>query len=147
MTQVETHELKLERILNAPPERVRQAFLDRDLIGQWFAPGPMTCQVHALDAKVGGQYEIAMKGQDDDGDPSTHTATGTYQEISDERIVMSFNWSEEPLPNDTTLTAEFHPHEDGTRLVFTHSGFPNREAVDMHTEGWEGCLAKLPDAL
>lgn len=147
MTQIETNEIRLERILNAPPERVRQAFLDRDLLAQWFAPGPMTAAVQTLDTKVGGQYEIAMTGPDPDGNESTHTATGTFTAIEDDRIEMRFNWSEQPLPNDTTLTAEFHPHEDGTRLVFIHSGFPDQEAVDMHTQGWEACLDKLQQAL
>lgn len=147
MTQIETKTLELERTIDAPIEKVRKALTDPDLLAQWFAPGPMTATVHACDAKVGGQYEIAMTGPTPEGGEGTHTCTGTFKEVTDTRVAMTFNWTEEPMPNETDLVFDLEPVEGGTRLVLRHSGFPNEEAAKQHTEGWEGCLAKLPAAV
>jgi len=144
MTQIETHSLHIERIIKAPVAKVRQALTDPALLAQWFAPGPMAATVHACDAKVGGHYEIAMIGPDPEGNHATHTCTGTFTELTDRRVAMTFNWTEEPLPNLTTLSYDLEEVPQGTKLVLRHTGFPAKEAADMHTQGWEGCLAKLP---
>ena len=147
MTQIETQSLRIERTYDAPLARVRAALTEPKLLAKWFAPGPLTAEVHACDARVGGQYEISMVGKDPEGNDATHTATGTFTEVGPRRVAMTFNWSEQPLPNETTLAFDLEETKAGTRLVLTHSGFPNQEAATLHTEGWEGCLAKLPQAL
>ena len=139
--------LRIEKTIAAPIGKVRNALTDPAMLALWFAPGPMTATVHACDARVGGQYEIAMHGPGPDGKDATHTCTGVFQELGDRRVAMTFNWSEEPLPNETVLAFDLDEIDGGTRLVLTHTGFPNQEAAAMHTEGWEGCLAKLPDVL
>ena len=146
MTQIETETLRVERTFAAPPDKVRAAWLTPDLMARWFAPGPMKAEVHSLDGRVGGQYEISMHGEED-GKPVTHTCSGVFSVVDEDRIVMSFNWTEEPLPNETTMTVEFHAQDGGTRLVLIHEGFPTVQARDMHQQGWEGCLANLPRAL
>lgn len=147
MTQVQTHEIRLEKTIAAPLDKVRRAFTDPKLLAKWFAPGPMEAAVHSLDVREGGQYEVAMTGPGPDGEVGTHTCTGVFHEVAERKLVMSFNWTEEALPNDTTLTFEFHPDGDSTRVVLLHTGLPTKEAAEMHTQGWEGCLAKLPDAV
>ncbi len=142
MTQIETHELRLTKTIRAPRAKVHEAWTNPKVLAQWFAPGPMTAEVRACDARVGGQYEISMRGEED-GKPTTHTCMGVFQAVSEDRIVMTFNWTEEPLPNETTMTVELNEIEGGTEVVLTHRGFPTQEAADMHTEGWTGCLAKL----
>ena len=146
MTQIETHSLRIEKTIAAPIEAVRNALTDATLLAQWFAPGDMTAVVHSCDAKVGGHYEIAMTGTGPDGLAATHTCTGEFTGLTPTPVAMTFNWSEEPLPNATQLAYELSPTDVGTRLVLTHEGLPTKELAAMHTEGWEGCLAKLPDA-
>ena len=50
-----THTVHLQRILRAPPERVYRAFLDAGALCKWLPPHGFTCQVHALEARVGGR--------------------------------------------------------------------------------------------
>lgn len=148
MTQIETNALRIERTLRAPIDKVRNALTQGDMIAKWFAPGPMRAEVNSYDCKPGGQYEIAMIGPSPEtGEEGTHTCTGTFEEVTDDRIAMSFNWTEEPLPNETKLIFELAEVEGGTRLVLIHEGFPNKEAADMHTQGWEACLEKLTETL
>lgn len=146
MKQIEDNALQLERTIDAPVTKVREALTDPELVAKWFAPGPMSATVHSWDARPGGRYELAMTGPTPEGGEGTHTCAGTFREVTDDRIVMGFNWTEEPLPNDTTLTFELHDEAGSTRLVLRHEGFAGKEAAKMHTEGWEGCLAKLADA-
>lgn len=147
MTQIETHALRLERTYPAPIDKVRKALTDATLLARWFAPGDMTAEVHACDATIGGQYEISMHGKSPEGEDGTYTCTGTFQELTDRRVAMTFNWTAEPLPNDTLLSFDLEEVPEGTKLVLNHTGFPVKEAAIMHTEGWEGCLANLPKAL
>jgi len=51
-----------------------------------------------------------------------------------------------PLSDNSELIIDLRAlgnHE--TELTLTHEGFPEIEIRDRHIEGWEGCLAKLPD--
>jgi uncharacterized protein YndB with AHSA1/START domain len=138
----ETHALRIERLLAASPARARAAWTDPAKLARWFAPGPMTATVHALDVRVGGQFEVTMHGPDGD-----HTATGRYTLVRDDMLVMTWNWTGDPLPADTTLRIEFHAHAAGTRLVLVHEGLPTQEAAAHHEQGWHGCLDNLPRVL
>jgi len=138
--------LRLERTYKAPLEEVRTYLTEPALLARWFAPGDMQAEVRA-DARVGGHYEISMQGNGPDGKPATHTCAGVYEVLEPTRVVATFNWKEQPLPQETRLIFELEPVDGGTRLVLIHEGLPGDEAVAMHRQGWEGCLAKLEEAV
>ena len=49
---------------------------------------------------------------------------------------------------ESLVTVEFEPTAAGkTRLTLTHSRFPEDKSRDEHERGWNGCLAKLDDAV
>jgi uncharacterized protein YndB with AHSA1/START domain len=48
------------RIVNASPDRVFRAFIDRDDLLAWLPPGEMTGQLHEFDARVGGGYSMSL---------------------------------------------------------------------------------------
>jgi uncharacterized protein YndB with AHSA1/START domain len=51
-----TGTIRLHRVLRAKPERVYRALLDADAMAKWLPPCGFTCNVHHMDAKVGGTY-------------------------------------------------------------------------------------------
>ena len=55
-----THTIRLHRVLKAAPEKIYRAFLDADALAKWLPPFGFTCQVHSLDAKVGGTYRMTF---------------------------------------------------------------------------------------
>src|SRR6185369_12156961 len=55
-----TNTIRLHRVLKAPAERVYRAFLDAAAMCKWLPPNGFTCQVHELDAKVGGKYKATF---------------------------------------------------------------------------------------
>ena len=71
-------ELRLERVVDAPRERVYKAWADPKEIVSWFAPKPYTLIVHKMDFKPGGRFEMAMRAPDG----AEHSFGGVYREIN-----------------------------------------------------------------
>ena len=46
--------IRLHRVLRAPPERVYRAFLDADAMVKWLPPNGFTGKVQHVDARPGG---------------------------------------------------------------------------------------------
>jgi uncharacterized protein YndB with AHSA1/START domain len=60
-TYAEGRDLILRRIIEAPREKVFQAWTDPALLKQWFAPRPWTTPVAETDVRVGGSTLIVMR--------------------------------------------------------------------------------------
>jgi uncharacterized protein YndB with AHSA1/START domain len=70
-------ELEIERLVDAPIARVWKAWTDPEQLKRWFAPRPYQLIVKSMDFRVGGRYEMAMRGPDGLDFPFG----GTYREI------------------------------------------------------------------
>ena len=63
-----------------------------------------------------------------------------------------FTWAWEvaktgTFSDETLITVSLRPVGDATELTLVHERLPSKEEVDKHTQGWIGCLEKLPQAL
>ncbi len=63
-------ELVIERMFDAPREKVYRAWTEPMLVKQWFAPLPWTTSGAALDVRPGGRNEIVMRDPDGKDYPS-----------------------------------------------------------------------------
>ena len=136
--------LTIKRILPAPRERVYAMWTTEELLKKWFCPGDdMTIPVADVDTREGGSYRIVMLNSDGE----THSPSGTYETVvPNEKLVFSWKWADSELV--TRVTVSFDALSDNeTELTLTHEGFPDNDVRNLHTEGWEGCLARLADAL
>jgi len=70
-------ELVLERVIEAPPTRVFEAWTKPEQLAQWFAPRPFKLIIHEMDVRPGGRFSMAMRGPNGEDFPFT----GTYREI------------------------------------------------------------------
>ena len=61
MTAQPEHVLVLERIFEAPPEKVFQAWTDPAILPRWFAPRPFTTPVVDIDPRPGGKFNTTMR--------------------------------------------------------------------------------------
>ena len=59
-----TRQLLIERTLDAPPDRVFDAFTDPDQLKQWWWPNGFSCPAAEVDLRVGGRYRLAMEWPD-----------------------------------------------------------------------------------
>ena len=55
-----TGTVRFHRVIRAPAERIYRAFLDADAMAKWLPPNGFTCEVHQMDAKVGGGFRMSF---------------------------------------------------------------------------------------
>lgn len=145
MNQATTFELTLTRHIRAPRERVFDAFVTREMMCQWMCPRGMTLTVSELDPRPGGRYSVTMRARNGE----QFTAAGTYREVlKPQRLVYTWQWQGEALPNvETLITVTLEPRDGGTELRMHHTGFPDASLRDAHNEGWSSCVNRMVDAL
>jgi uncharacterized protein YndB with AHSA1/START domain len=133
-----THQLYIERMISASPEKLFQAWTEPDLLCQWMGPGTVQCKEASVDLKIGGIYRIHMVSEEGD-----HIATGKYIEIEkNKKLLFTWGWEGGEV-QDTRVTVTFEKSENKTKLGILHEKFSTREAAEKHTFGWNGCLDKL----
>lgn len=138
--------LRMSRRFAAPRESVFDAWVNPEVLKQWWAAQPnMDTPTAEVDAREGGRYRLAMR---DTESGETHTLVGVYREIKrPERLVYTWSWESNAEAmrgsEDTLVEVEFVEDGDGTEVVVTHSGFAGAEIRDLHVQGWEGVLASL----
>jgi len=151
-TSQATHELVLERVFDAPPARVYQAWTDPEILKQWFAPKPFTTPSAVLDVRPGGSSTIVMR----DPDGNEYPNQGVYLEVEPGRKLVSTDaytraWvpANEPF---MTMILTFDEAGDGrtkARYVVRHW---TEEARKRHEEmgfyeGWGQCADQLSELL
>ena len=132
---------KLSRVINAPIDKVFDAWLDPHLLARFMLPMPGMPQPKTeVDGRVGGRFTIHM-----DIGEKIIPHSGTYLEL-DRPNRLVFSW-ESPFSTDgSTVTLEFTALDKAkTRLELTHARFIDEETRDNHEIGWGNILAALDD--
>jgi uncharacterized protein YndB with AHSA1/START domain len=144
------YDIQITRVVDAPPERVYQAFTDPDQFARWY--GPVGFPVHRdtveVDARVGGRQRFEMVGE---ADPSMRTGfDGRFDEVVQNQLLSSRGaW--EGIPGQagawpSNLRVEFHDDDGRTRLVVREGPHPPGTA-DLGRQAWEMMLPKLESLL
>lgn len=135
--------LVIERVFNADPKRVYEAWTKAESLQAWMGPTGFVCDQCDTDARVGGRYSMRLVGPSD----SAHTAVGEYLDlVPSERLVFTFSWlQEDGAPGQRMqITIDLEELEVGkTKMRFFQENFIDREARDEHEDGWTGSFAKL----
>ncbi|MGB6771951.1 MAG: SRPBCC domain-containing protein [Candidatus Dormiibacterota bacterium] len=142
----DNYEVFLSRHFDAPPEMVYQAFTDPDQLAQWFAP--LVFHVPRatvdIDARAGGHWRITMVNNDN---PEWRAPIkATFSEVVENRRLVGYEIADgfPGVADGTkmTLTIEFIPEGEGTRLELRQGPFPE-QVRDMSATGWGQSLHKL----
>jgi uncharacterized protein YndB with AHSA1/START domain len=137
--QAQTHvaaegdrEIVTERVFDAPRERVFQAFVDPELIPQWWGRRADTTTVDRMDVRVGGDWRFVTEGPD-----GTHAFRGTYRAVDPpERLEQTFEW--EGMPGHIVVETATFEDLGGRTKVTTRSLFRTTEERDgMLSSGME----------
>ncbi len=136
-------EIVSERIFDAPRERVFEAFVDPELIPQWWGPRNITTVVEKMDVRAGGDWRFVCT--DDSGDAQGFR--GTFREIEPpERVVQTFEW--EGMPGHIAVETATFEDLDGRTKVTNVSLFHTTEERDgMLASGMEGGLGESYDRM
>jgi uncharacterized protein YndB with AHSA1/START domain len=141
MTTNNTNTIRLNRVLQAPPERVYKAFLDPGAMVKWLPPNGFTGEVHHLDAKVGGTYRMSFTNF---STGNSHSFGGEYLELApNERIRHTDKFEDANLPGEMTTTITFTKVSVGTELNIVQEGVPSAIPPDACYLGWQESLALL----
>ena len=137
--------LNLSRTFDAPRERVFRAWTDPALLEKWWGPPGFTCPLAQVDLRAGGTYRLGMKPPGGE----VFYLRGVFREVRPpERLVYTWKWEEDTEgAGETLVTVEFKDLGARTEVVLTHERFPDAEAVERHTDGWDGCLVRLAELL
>lgn len=146
-------EVRVERILAAPPDRVFRAFLDPELMRRWVTPDDLEVDRIRLDPRVGGRIEVWHSRHG----ASTGRFEGRFIRIDPPRELV-YSWAfvgTEPERGeyfDTLVTVQLHPHPGGkTRILVIHEHLEELRRGAPHVyerirPGLENCLVKLERA-
>ncbi len=133
--------LTTSRTINAPAERVFNAWLDPAMLARFMTPGPgMTVPKAEADPTEGGRFAIVMKAGDDE---IPHA--GTYLKINPHSQLV-FTWESPFSVDGSTVTLDLSEVDGGTEVTLTHVKFASEETRDNHLGGWGAILEALDQA-
>ena len=143
ITTPSDREIYIERVFDAPRDRVFAVYTDPQLIPEWWGPRGGTTIVDTMDVRAGGSWRFLMRGAD-----GTETGfRGTYREVSPpERIVQTFEW--EGMPGHVSVeTAVFEDLGEQTKVTTTSTFHTTEERDGMLDSGMEGGLNETYERL
>jgi uncharacterized protein YndB with AHSA1/START domain len=136
-------EIHIERVFDAPRDRVFAVYTDPELIPEWWGPRGGTTIVDTMDVRAGGSWRFVMRG----ADGSENGFRGTYREVTPpERIVQTFEW--EGMPGHVSVeTAVFEDLGERTKVTTTSIFHTPEERDGMLGSGMEGGLNETYERL
>jgi uncharacterized protein YndB with AHSA1/START domain len=136
-----TGTVRLHRVLRADPDRIYKAFLDPAGVAKWLPPYGFTCTVHALDAKVGGQFRMSFTNF---GNGQAHSFGGTYLELlPGQKLRYTDKFDSPGLPGEMVTTVTLRKVSCGTEMSVVQEGIPEAIPEEMCYLGWQESLAQL----
>lgn len=140
-------DLVIEREVAAPLELVWRCWTEAKHLAKWWAPSPLTTDVHTLDVWAGGAFSTTMRGSEGE----VYSGTGVFLEVVPrKRIVFTDTlmpgWRPAASPFFTAII-EMSPSPNGTRYV-ARAVHANRETRDKHEamgffDGWGTVIGQL----
>ncbi len=133
--------VRLHRVLRASPQKVYRAFTEAKALAKWLPPYGFTCEVHQLDARVGGGFRMSFHNF---GSGLGHSFGGEYLElVPHERIRYNDRFDDAGLPGTMEVTVRLTAVSCGTELQVEQAGIPEPIPLEMCYLGWQESLAQL----
>ncbi len=132
--------LEIKRLFDASPERVFDAWLNREEWQAWIGPEGGHSEVTRFEPKIGGHYNLVMHV----GNGRVIPVTGMFKAIErPTRFALTWKWALADDGKDTLITVTLQAVGDKTELTLRHEGLPTAEDREGHGKGWNSTLNKL----
>ena len=133
--------VQLHRVLRTKPEKVYRAFLEPEAMSKWIPPYGFTCQVHHMDARVGGTFRMSFKNFSSGNE---HSFGGEYLELVPNELIRYTDKFDDPnLPGVLQVSVTLKPVLCGTEINIVQEGIPEAIPLEMCYLGWQESLAQL----
>ena len=133
--------IHLHRVLRCPPQRLYRAFTEAGAMAKWLPPHGFTCQVHHLEARVGGSFRMSFHNFGSGGEHAFH---GEYLELVPGELIRYTDRFDDPnLPGEMQVTVSLKPVSCGTEVNVVQEGIPEVIPLVMCYLGWQESLAQL----
>jgi len=150
-------DLVMERVLNAPPDRVWRAWTEPERLKQWWCPRPWRVEECRIELKPGGEFYTLMRGP---LEGEEHAVSGCYLELAEnERIVFTLMLRKgfrPTLPHEGafrfTAQITFAAAGEGRTLYRAHVMHADEAGRNAHArigfdQGWGTAAAQLQEFL
>lgn len=139
----DTNSIRVERRMQAPAERIYNAFLDPQAQAKFSPPHGWVAHYDRMEPRVGGRFHGTFRSLEGDME---HSFGGTYlelEEYSKIRLDDRFDTDAEEMDSvmETTITLE--EVEDGTEVVVEQTGIPAAIPPGDAATGWDQSLELL----
>jgi uncharacterized protein YndB with AHSA1/START domain len=135
--------VKMHRVLRAPPARVYRAFIEPQALAKWLPPNGFTCEVHSMDAKVGGGFRMSFTNFDTG---HSHSFGGEYLELKpNEKLRYTDRFDDPNLAGEIMVTVLLKQVSCGTEIDITQANIPELIPLEMCYLGWQDSMRQLAD--
>ena len=133
--------IHVERVFNAPRDRVWRAFTEPDLVAQWWGRGNKLV-IERMEVERGGHWRYVEHGPDGE-----HGFEGRYREVTpQDRLAMTFEW--DGMPGHVAIeTITFEDLGERTKVVNTTLFHTTEERNGMIQSGMETGMNQSFEAL
>ena len=117
--------IEITRDFRATPAKLYRAHTDPDLYRRWVGPDDIETVIDVWDARTGGSWRFLNRRGDE-----SYAFRGCFHEVSDDRIVQTFTWEEQP-EGVSLETLTFEEVGDGITRLHARSlvgSFEERDA-------------------
>jgi uncharacterized protein YndB with AHSA1/START domain len=136
-----TNTVKFHRVLKANPEKVFRAFTEAKALSFWLPPYGFLCEVHHIDARVGGSYRMSFTNF---STSNAHSFGGNFLDLKPNEFIKHTDKFDDPnLPGEMITSIWLKKVSVGTELEITQEGIPEAIPTEMCYLGWQESLEKL----
>jgi uncharacterized protein YndB with AHSA1/START domain len=140
-----TYELRLERLFDATPEVVFDAFVDPDTQEELHGSSQPNWNVQRAetDVRVGGTsvYAMGPEGAEPDVETRVYSVVDRPHRLVFRHTMQVQEWAGRSVETEMTIT--FEPQDGKTLLTMVQTGFESEEDRDGFMGGWPTYLETL----
>jgi uncharacterized protein YndB with AHSA1/START domain len=140
-----TYELRLERLIDAPPDVVFDAFVDPETQAELHGDGTPGWTVRRCDTdvRVGGTsvYVMGPSGEEPDTETRVYSVVERPHRLVFRHTMRAAEWGGRSVETDMTIT--FEARDRKTLVTMVQTGFEREQDRDDFGSGWPAYLDTL----
>lgn len=138
---MQDNNVTLHRVLKTTPQKIFRAFTEAGALAAWLPPYGFVCEVHELDARVGGRYKMSFINF---STGNGHFFGGEFLKLVPGKLIKQTDRFDDPnLPDEMITTVHLKEVSCGTEISIVQENIPQVIPTEMCYLGWQESLEKL----